>query len=46
MVAYKLITLKIRSIEDEVEVGVVNANIPLLISNRKLKEWGAIIDFK
>ena len=43
---YKKIPLKIGSHEEEVEVGIVDANIPLLISKKKLKEWGGIIDFK
>ena len=37
--------LEIGSIIETVEIGIVKANIPLLISKRKLKEWGGVIDF-
>ena len=30
----------------EIEVGIVETNVPLLISGKKLEEWGAIIDFR
>ena len=43
---YKKIPLNIGSLEEMVNVGVVPANIPLLISKRKLKDWGARIDFE
>ena len=29
-----------------VEVGIIDAAVPLLISKSKLKEWGAKLDFK
>ena len=45
-IAYKRVPLKIGSMEETVDVGVVEAKIPLLISKRKLKEWGAKIDFE
>ena len=45
-ITYKRIPLKIGSMEEMVDVGVVEAKIPLLISKRKLKEWGAKIDFE
>ena len=32
-------------LKDTVEVGIVTANVPLLISKTKLKEWGGVIDF-
>ena len=38
--------MQIGKLVEETEVGIVNANIPLLISKKKLKEWGGIIDFK
>ena len=44
--SYKKIPLNIGSLEEMVDVGVVPANIPLLISKRKLKDWGARIDFE
>ena len=43
---YKKIPLTIGSLEEMVDVGVVTANIPLLISKKKLKDWGARIDFE
>ena len=43
---YKKIPLQIGSLTEMVDVGVVPANIPLLISKRKLKDWGAKIDFE
>ena len=39
------IPFKIGKLEEELEVGVVEANIPMLLSKSKLKEWGARIDF-
>ena len=43
---YVKMPLKIgNSLRDEVEVAVVLANVPLLLSRDKLKEWGAILDF-
>ena len=39
-ICYKLIPVKIGNHEEELEVGIIDAEIPLLISKRKLKEWG------
>ena len=39
-IAFKEIPIKIGSMEENVQVGVIDSNIPLLISNAKLKEWG------
>ena len=44
-IAFKLIPIKIGNMEENVEVGVIDSNMPLLISNAKLKEWGAKMDF-
>ena len=30
--------------EEYVEVGVIDSNLPLLVLNAKLKEWGAKMD--
>ena len=43
---YKNIPLHIGKLTEMVKVGVVAANIPLLISKKKLKDWGAKIDFE
>ena len=39
------IPFKVGKLEEELEVGVVEANIPMLLSKSKLKEWGVKIDF-
>ena len=39
------IPFKIGKLEEVIEVGVVEANIPMLLSKSKLKEWGVKIDF-
>ena len=45
-IEYKLVPLRIGQLEEMVEVGVIDAAIPLLISKTKLKEWGAELNFK
>ena len=40
------IPFKIGKLEEDIDVGVVEANIPMLLSKSKLKEWGARIDFQ
>ena len=42
---YVRMPLQLGRLKDTVEVGIVTANIPLLISKLKLKEWGGILDF-
>ena len=42
---YVRLPLELGSLQEYVEVGIVKANVPLLISKMKLKEWGGIIDF-
>ena len=42
---FKKIPLKLGNIEEILEVAVIDANIPLLFSKRKLMEWGAVLDF-
>ena len=44
-IAFKEIPIRIGNLEETVEVGVIDTNLPLLISNGKLKEWGAKMDF-
>ena len=39
------IPFKIGKLNEELDVGVVEANIPMLLSKSKLKEWGVTIDF-
>ena len=39
------IPFNIGALKEEIDVGVVEANIPMLLSKSKLKEWGAKIDF-
>ena len=41
----KTIPIKIGTMEEEIKVAVISADIPLLISRQKLKEWGCSIDF-
>ena len=43
---YVKIPLKIGSIEEDVEVAIVETNVPLLFSKTKLKEWGGNLDFE
>ena len=38
-------SLKLGKLLEEVEVGVVAADVPLLISKIKLNEWDGILDF-
>ena len=45
-IMYKRVPVRIGSHQEDLEVGVMEVKIPLLISKRKLKEWGDIIDFK
>ena len=45
-ITFKKIPLKLGKLSEEVEVGVVAADVPLLISKRKLTEWGGILDFQ
>ena len=40
------VPFKIGKLEETIDVGVVEANIPMLLSKSKLKEWGARIDFQ
>ena len=40
------IPFKLGKLEELIDVGVVEANIPMLLSKNKLKEWGARIDFQ
>ena len=42
---YVRLPLELESLQEYVDVGIVKANVPLLISKMKLKEWGGIIDF-
>ena len=42
---YVKMPLQLGRLKETVEVGIVKANIPLLISKLKLKEWGGILDF-
>ena len=42
---YVKMPLQLGSLKDSVEVGIVKANVPLLISKMKLKEWGGVVDF-
>ena len=37
---YKTIPVKIGPYEEELEVGIIDTEIPLHISKKKLKEWG------
>ena len=46
MVAYKIIPIEVGSMKDEIEVGIVDTNVLLLISGKKLEEWGAEINFR
>ena len=43
---YKRIPVRIGEQDEELEVGIINTEIPLLISKKKLKEWGGRIDFQ
>ena len=43
---FKVIPVQIGSYVEEIEVGIIDTEIPLLISKRKLKEWGGKIDFQ
>ena len=43
---YKRIPVRIGELEEELEVGIIDTEIPLLISKKKLKEWGGRIDFQ
>ena len=45
-IEYKLVPKRIGGLEELVEVGIIDAAVPLLISKSKLKEWGAKLDFK
>ena len=45
-VMFKKIPIRIGKHEEEIEVGIINTEIPLLISKKKLKEWGGKIDFQ
>ena len=42
---YHKMPLQLGSLTDTVEVGIVKANVPLLISKIKLKQWGGVVDF-
>ena len=44
-VAYKRIPVSIEKLHVDLEVGIIDVKIPLLILKRKLKEWGGMIDF-
>ena len=39
-VMFKVIPVKIRTYTEDIEVGIIDTEIPLLIYKRKLKEWG------
>ena len=41
----KIVPFKIGKLEEKIEVSIVDANIPMLLSKKKLREWGAQIDF-
>ena len=43
---YKRIPVRIGEQDEELEVGIINTEIPLLIYKKKLKEWGGWIDFQ
>ena len=45
-IMFKRIPINIGGHEEELEVGIINTEIPLLISKKKLKEWGGKIDFE
>ena len=38
---YKRIPIKIGSMEEMLEIGILDTDIPLLLSGNKLEEWGA-----
>ena len=43
---YKRFPVRIGESEEELEVGIIDTKILLLISKKKLNEWGGKIDFK
>ena len=45
-IMFKKIPVSIGTHEEEIEVGIIDTEIPLLISKKKLKEWGGKIDFQ
>ena len=40
-IMYKKVPVRVVSHQEDLEVGVIEVEIPLLISKRKLKDWGA-----
>ena len=45
-VMFKVIPVKIGTYTEEIEVGIIDTEIPLLISKRMLKEWGEKYTFR
>ena len=45
-IMFKRIPVKIGNHEEVLEVGIIDTEIPLLISRKKLREWGGKIDFE
>ena len=40
-ITFKMVSVKIGSLQEYVEVGVIDTEIPLALSKLKLKEWAA-----
>ena len=45
-VDHKLVPIEIGGITETVKVGIIEADIPLLISRRQLEKWETVLNFK